>query len=461
MQLCLFYFKMYGILWGISMKIEISDHFNYNKLLRFTGPSIAMMMFSAAYSVIDDGFFVANFVGKEAFVALNLMAPVITVMAAIGFMLGSGGNAVVSKTIGEGDKEKACQRFTLITLFSIAMSVLITLFGLAVLEPACKMMGAEGQVMEDCMTYGHLIFPFTVVFLLQGLFQNFLLTAGRSKLSMYITITSGISNIFFDVLLIVILQWGLVGAVCATLSGAIFATLIPACYFIFSKDSNLRFVKTSLDIQVLVKTCTNGASEFLTNLSMGVVAILYNYQLMHIVGNNGVAAFGAIMYSAFVFVSAFLGYSMAVGPIVGCNYGAENHDELKNIFKKSLVIICTMGLIIFAVAEIATRPIAMIFVSYDVELLAATVHGGRIYALSYLVAGINILGTSFFTALNNGLVSGLMAVMRTMILEVGAVIILSNLFGMDGIWIAAFVAETIMMCITLATFKKFRGTYHY
>ena len=443
------------------MKIEINEHFDYNKLLRFTGPSIVMMMFTAAYGVIDDGFFVANFVGKEAFVALNLMAPVITIMGAIGFMLGSGGNAVVSKTLGEGKKEKASQHFTLITLFTMVISAVISFFGLMVLEPACIKMGAEGQVLEYCRTYGHLIFPFAVVFLLQGIFQNFLLTAGRSKLSMYITITSGISNIFFDILLIVILQWGLVGAVCATLSGAIFATLIPVCYFVFSKDSNLRFVKTPLDFPVLTKTCTNGVSELVTNLSIGLVSMIYNYQIMHIAGNNGVAAFGAIMYSAYVFISAFLGYSMAVAPIVGCNYGAQNHAELKNIFRKSLVVICTMGLSLFVLGELLATPLAMIFVSYDAELLAETVHGGRIYFLMYLVAGINIFGTSFFTALNNGLVSGLLAVARTMVLEVGALLVLSRYFGLDGIWISAFVAEALMVLVTLATFRKLRTVYHY
>ncbi len=443
------------------MKIEISEHFNYNKLLRFTGPSIVMMMFTAAYGVIDDGFFVANFVGKEAFVALNLMAPVITVMGAIGFMLGSGGNAVVSKTLGEGLREKASQHFTLITLFTIAVSAVISFFGLAVLEPACVMMGAEEQVLEYCMTYGHLIFPFAAVFLLQGIFQNFLLTAGKSKLSMYITVISGISNIFFDILLIVILQWGLVGAVCATLSGAIFATLISLSYFVFSKDSNLRFTKTPLDFPVLTKTCSNGVSELVTNLSIGLVSMIYNYQLMHIAGNNGVAAFGAIMYSSYVFVSAFLGYSMAVVPIVGCNYGAQNHAELKNIFRKSLVILCSMGFILFLVAEALAKPIAMIFVSYDAELLAETVHGARIYALMYLVAGINIFGTSFFTALNNGLVSGFLAVARTMVLEVGALLILSRLFGLEGIWASAFVSETLMMLVTICTFRRLRSTYNY
>ena len=443
------------------MKIQISDHFNYNKLLRFTVPTIVMMMFSAAYSVIDDGFFVANFVGKEAFVALNLMAPVITVMGAVGFMLGTGGNAVVSKALGEGKKDKANQHFTLITLFTIAISAVITAFGLAVLKPACIAMGAEGAVLEDCLTYGYLIFPFTAVFLLQGIFQSFLITAGQPKLSMIITITSGISNIVFDTLLIVILKWGLVGAVWATLSGSIFGTLIPAGYFLFAKDRNLKFVKTPIEFRVLLRTCSNGSSELVTNLSIGLVSMLYNYQLMRIAGNDGVASFGAIMYIAYVFASAFMGYSMGVAPLVGYSYGAQNHAELQNIFHKSIVILCITGLILFALSELAAVPFSMIFVNSDEELLQMTVRGTRIYSLIYLVSGINIFGTGFFTALDNGAVSAALALIRTMVLEVAAVFLLPLIWGIDGIWASAFVSDLLMLGITIGTFMKMRPRYGY
>jgi putative MATE family efflux protein len=443
------------------VKIQISDHFNYNKLLRFTVPTIVMMMFSAAYSVIDDGFFVANFVGKEAFVALNLMAPVITVMGAVGFMLGTGGNAVVSKALGEGKKDKANQHFTLITLFTIAISAVITAFGLAVLKPACIAMGAEGAVLEDCLTYGYLIFPFTAVFLLQGIFQSFLITAGQPKLSMIITITSGISNIVFDTLLIVILKWGLVGAVWATLSGSIFGTLIPAGYFLFAKDRNLKFVKTPIEFRVLLRTCSNGSSELVTNLSIGLVSMLYNYQLMRIAGNDGVASFGAIMYIAYVFASAFMGYSMGVAPLVGYSYGAQNHAELQNIFHKSIVILCITGLILFALSELAAVPFSMIFVNSDEELLQMTVRGTRIYSLIYLVSGINIFGTGFFTALDNGAVSAALALIRTMVLEVAAVFLLPLIWGIDGIWASAFVSDLLMLGITIGTFMKMRPRYGY
>ena len=420
-----------------------------------------MMMFTAAYSVIDDGFFVANFVGKEAFVALNLMAPIIIVMGAIGFMLGTGGNAVISKALGEGKQEKANQNFTLITLFTIVVSVAITAFGLAVLKPACVLMGAKGVVLEDCLTYGKLIFPFTVVFLLQGIFQNFLITAGQPKLSMIITIASGISNIVFDTLLIVILKWGLVGAVWATLSGSIFGTLIPAGYFLFAKNSNLRFAKTPLDLSVLSRTCLNGSSELVTNLSVGLVSMLYNYQLMQTAGNDGVAAFGAIMYVSSVFESGFMGYSMGVAPIVGYNYGAQDHQELKNIFHKSMVILSVIGVTLFALSELGATPFSMIFVRSDKELLAMTVRGMRIYALMYLISGINVFGTGFFTALNNGLVSALLALIRTVVLQVAAVFILPMLWGLDGIWASTFVADLLMLGITIFAFAKLRGKYGY
>lgn len=444
-----------------KMKIEISEHFDYKKLLRFTLPSIGMMMFSAAFSVIDDGFFVSNFVGKDAFVALNLMSPIITVIGAIGYMLGTGGNAVISKVLGEQEPDKANEYFSLLTYFTVAVSFLLSVIGLAALKPFCIAIGAEGVVLENCLTYGWLILPFAVFFLLQGIFQSFLITAGNPKLAMIVTCVSGASNIVFDVLLIVVLKLGIVGTVLATLSGAVLSTVIPVLYFAMAKNRNLRFVKAKMSWQVLSRTCVNGASELVTNLSMGLTTVLYNYQLMRISGNNGVAAYGAIMYIAYIFQSAFMGYSMGVAPVIGYNHGAKNDDELKNVFAKSLVVLGVMSIVLFLAAELTAVPFSGVFVRSDKELWNMTVHGFRIFSVMFLFSGLNIFGSGFFTALDDGLISGVLALTRTLVLQIITVFVLPLLFKLDGVWLASPVADVIMLGVTIFMFAKMRKKYRY
>ena len=443
------------------MQISLSEHFNYKILLRFTIPSIIMMMFSSLYSVIDDGLFVSNFVGKEAFVALNIMAPIMTVFGAIGSMIGSGANALISKTLGEKQDKKAGEYFTQIVIFSIAISILVTIIGLIGLEPFCLAMGAEDKVLEYCLTYGRIIFPLTIIFLFQWLFQNLLITSEKPRLAMIITICSGVSNIFFDTLLIVILKWGIVGAVLATVSGSLVSMLISLSYFLFGKDKKFGFTKIEFDLKIAGQVCYNGLSELINNLSMSVSSALFNYQLMNIAGNDGVAAYGVIMYICYVFSSAFTGYSMGIAPVVGYNYGAENQEELKNVLKMSFRVVAVLGFILLGLSEATAVPFSKVFVSYDQDLLNMTVHGLRLFSPAFLVMGFNIFGISFFTALNNGKIAGFMSFVRTFVLQVLALLILPNFLGLNGIWLASLVAESMMLIVTFTSLKKMDKKYHY
>lgn len=443
------------------MEIKLSEHFTYRKLLKFTIPSIVMMMFTSIYGVIDDGVFVSNFVGKDAFVALNIMAPVLMIFTSIAFMIGAGGNAIISKTLGEGKEQKASEYFSLIIGFTFLIGIIFSVIGLLVLKPFCNIMGAKDGVLDNCLLYGKIVIPLSIVFLLQTVFQNLLLTAGKPKLAMGITIASGISNITLDILLIIVFKMGLIGAVLATVSGALISSLVPLLYFIFSKKQKIKFVKPKIYWKVIGNVCYNGLSELISNLSMGLVAILFNYQLMKIAGDNGIASYGAIMYVATVFASAFMGYSMGVAPIVGYNYGANTTNELNNIFKKSIVIIIGIGILLTLISELCAIPFSKIFVSYDKELLDMTVHGLRIYSIAFLFMGLNVFGSSFFTALNNGFISGVLSFFRTFLLQVITVMILPKLFQLDGIWLSIIVAEILMLFITIFTFKKMNVKYNY
>lgn len=443
------------------MKIQLSDHFTYPVLLRFTLPTIVMMVFTSIYSIMDDGFFVSNFVGKTAFVAINLMAPVLSVVEAIGYMIGTGGSALISMLLGENRQEQARQTFSLLVALSAAVGVALTVLGYLVLRPFCVALGAEGEVLENCMLYGSVALPFSALFILQGVFQNFLITSENPKLAMTTTIVSGISNLFFDVLLIVVLKLGLLGAVLATVSGMVFGAVLPLVYFASGRNPLLRFVRPMLDWRTVAKVCTNGMSELISNLSMGIVTVLYNYQLMQLAGDDGVAAYGVVMYASFVFAAIFLGYSQGVAPVIGYHYGAGDEKELHNLFRKSLILLAAAGAGLFLIARFAALPLANIFVSYDAALLEITVHGFGIYILAFLPMGISLFGSAFFTALNDGKVSFLISFARTIVFQIGMVFLLPSILGIDGVWWALVAAELLSLCVTVFCFIRKQKDYHY
>lgn len=442
-------------------KIGLSSHFNYQKLLRFTLPSILMMMFTSVFGVIDDGLFVSNFVGKNAFVAINIMAPILTAVGAIAFMLSSGSSAVVAKTLGEGDERRASEYFSMTVYAGVIIGVLLTVIGYPLLRPFCVLLGAEGEVLENCLTYGRILLPFITLFITQNLFSTFLVTAEKPQLAMTLTILSGVINIIFDILLMVKLKLGIVGAVCATISGTLLTSIVPLLYFLFSKESKIRLVRARIDLGILWKSCLNGLSELISNISMALVALVFNYKLMRITGNDGVAAYGVIMYLSFVFAAAFLGYGSGVAPVIGFHFGAQNKDELKNLFRKSLVVIGCFGVLLFGFSELTARLFASVFVSYDTALLDMTVHGFRIYAFSLLFMGFNLFASSFFTALNDARVSGWSSFIRTFVFQIGTVLILPLFGGLDGIWFSSVAAEVLALAVNVGFFVRNAGKYGY
>ncbi len=442
------------------MEIQLSEHFTYRKLLRFTFTSIIMMVFTSLYSVVD-GFFLSNFVGKTSFAAINLILPFIMIFGAIGFMIGTGGSALVAKTLGEGDKKKANEIFSLLIYLMIAVSVVVSVVGIVLLEPISIALGADKTMIPDCITYGRILLPALTAYMLQNAFQSFLVTAERPALGLVVTILAGVMNIALDALFIVVFEWGVTGAALATATSQIVGGVIPLVYFLMPNKSNLRLGKTKWDGKALVKSCTNGASEFMTNISMSIVNICYNFQLMRFAGSDGVAAYGVIMYVNFIFISVFLGFSMGSAPIVGFHYGANNSGELKSLLKKSLVIICSLGVALTVLAELTAKPLSLIFVSYDAELLSMTIRGFMMYSISFLIVGFNIYASSFFTALNNGAVSAAISFLRTLLFQIVAVMILPIFLKLAGIWLAIVVAELLSLAVSICFLSKMKNKYHY
>ena len=442
------------------MKIQLSDHFGYRKLFRFVLPSIVMMIFTSIYCVVD-GFFVSNYAGKTAFAAINLIMPVLMVLGALGFMLGAGGSALVAKTLGEQNNKKANEIFSFLIYVSIVLGVLLGVGGIIFIKPLAVFLGAEGELLGLCVVYSRIILIALPFFMLQNMFQSFLVTAEKPNLGFAVTVIAGVANIVLDALFVVVFEWGIVGAAVATATSQCLGGIIPLIYFLRKNSSTLRLVKTGFDSQALLKATANGSSEFVTNISMSIIGALYNLRLLEYAGEDGVAAYGVIMYVAFFFVAIFIGYSIGVAPIIGYNYGASNEIELKNIFKKSMLFTTVSGILLTVLSFMLSSPLSRAFVGYDSALYDLTTHAFKIYSFSFFLSGFGIFGSSFFTALNNGVVSAVISFSRTFLFQALAILLLPAFFGIEGIWYAVIVAEAVSVFVTFGLIAKHKNRYKY
>lgn len=442
------------------MQIQLSDHFSYRKLLRFTLPTIVMMIFTSIYSVVD-GFFISNFVGITPFAAINLIMPFTQIMGCIGFMFGAGGCALVSATLGAAQEERANRIFSMLVYVTALCGAVLAVLGFLFMEPVAIAMGATEELLPYCVTYGRILLLTLPAFMLQNLFQSFLVTAEKPTLGLVITVGAGLTNMVLDAVFIIVFKWGIAGAAFATILAQCVGGIVPFFYFAGKNSSRLHLGKFHWDGKALLSSCTNGSSELVSNISMSVVSMLYNFQLMKFAGESGVAAYGAVMYVGFIFAAVFLGYSIGVAPVIGFHYGAQNQDELRGLFRKSNILVGIASVILAAVAFAFSKPLAQIFVGKDPDVLDMTVTAFQFYALSVLFCGFNIFGSAFFTALNNGAVSAAISFLRTLVFQVASVLILPALFALDGIWYSLIVAEICALVITLTFYIIKRKDYHY
>jgi len=444
------------------MRIQLSDHFTYRKLLRFTVPSVAMMIFTSVYGVVD-GFFVSNFAGKTPFSAVNLIMPFLMITATVGFMFGTGGTAIVAKAFGEGDGEKANKYFSLFVYVTFSAGVFFAISGMIFIRPVSALLGAEGALLENCVVYARINLIALPFYVLQLLFQSFFAAAEKPQLGLAVTVSAGITNMVLDAVLIILLpqEYKLAGAAIATAISQLVGGVIPLVYFSRSNDSILRLGKTTFDGKAIIRACTNGSSEFMSNVSMSMVGMLFNLQLLKYAGENGIAAYGVMMYVSMIFSAAFIGYSIGVAPVISYHNGAQNYEESKGLLRKSLVVIGVFGIGMVAAAELSALPLAKIFVGYDAELMALTVSGFRVFALSFAFMGFAIFSSGFFTALNDGLISALISFLRTLVFETAAVLFFPLIWGIDGVWFSIVAAEVMAVALSVAFLAAKRKEYHY
>lgn len=442
------------------MDIQLSDHFDIKRLIRFVLPSIGMMLFTSIYGVVD-GYFVSNFAGSTQFAAINLILPFIWIFSSVGFMIGTGGTALISYYFGQGNEKKAKSIFSLLVYLTIGLGVIVTVAGQLVLPKVTLLLGATKELYPYCILYGRILLFGIVPFLLQNLFQSFLVLAEKPKLGFLVTVLAGVTNMILDALLVGLFRKEVVGAAVATALSQCVGGLIPLLYFIFPNSSTLRLGKAKMDLKAVLKTVTNGSSEFLTNVSLSIVNMAYNLQLLRMVGEDGVTAYGVLMYVCFIFISIFVGYSIGTAPIIGFNHGAGNHGELKNVFKKSIVIVSIFAVAMFGLGEALAYPLSLLYVGYDAHLLEMSVHAFRLFSFAFLFAGFSIFGSSFFTALNNGLVSAIISFLRTLVFQILVVVVLPMLLGVEGIWWANAAAELLALFVTGTFLVTMRKRYRY
>ena len=445
----------------MKAKIQLSDHFTYGKLLRFTLPPIVMMVFTSIYSVVD-GFFISNFAGKTAFAALNLIWPFLMILGGMGFMIGTGGTALVSRYLGAGQKERARRYFSMLVEFTALLGLILTAIGLIFMEPIARFLGATEEMIPDCVLYGRIVIAFNVAFMFQNVFQSFLVAAEKPRLGLVATVSAGVTNMVLDALLVGVFRWGLAGAALATGLSQTVGAAIPMVFFLNRENgSALHFSFTPMEAHPLLQACGNGASELMSNISGSIAAMVYNFQLLKFLGEDGVSAYGVIMYVGFIFVAIFVGYSIGSAPIISFHFGAENREELKNMFRKSYLLMAVWGVAMALAAYLLAGPLAKLFVGYDRQLCELTVHAMRLHCLAFLFTGANIFTSSLFTALNDGTVSAAVSFARSMVLQIATVLLLPGLMGPDGLWLAALATDTCALVINICVLGGNRKKYGY
>lgn len=443
-------------------RIKLSDHFTYIRLLRFTMPTILMLLSASLYGVVD-GLFIANCAGKTAFAAVNLIWPFPMLLGAIGYMFGAGGCALVSKTMGEGYYERARSYFTMLTITAVACGFLFASIGIFFIDDIANMLGAKsGMIHVNCVVYGRYIMAAMPLFILQCMFQPYMIAAEKPKWGLAIIFVAGCVNVLLDYYFLYNKNMGVAGAGLATMISQAVGAVLPMFLFVGKKHSKLYFVsKIKIEPLVLAKTCANGASEFIVNASMPFVNLLYVYALWKVAGEDGVGAYGVIMYVNIVFFSFYNGLAMGSSPIISFHYGAHQMYEVRNVKRIVFCLLSISGLLLFVVAELTSPMIAGLFSKGDEVFGDIIERSFSLYALSFLFAPYNIYASAFFTALNNGKVSAAISFSRILFFQVGALLTLPIWFGIDGFWMALPIAEVLCLGLSIFLYLKFKPLYNY
>ena len=442
------------------MKNSLEKDFNFIGLLRFTLPTVVMMIFTATYTIVD-GFFVSRFIGTDALSSVNIAFPLFNAALAIGVMIGAGGSALIAKKMGEGKAQEAKENFTLLIVSCFVIGAILMAAAGLNMEPLMRFLGADDKLLPGCMTYGYLLLPFAIPTLLQMAFQYWFVTAGKAELGLKLTVAAGIANMVLDYVFIVLFDWGVAGAAIATGSGILIPSMFGLVFFARNKSGTLHLVKPRWDGQVLVKSCTNGASEMVTELSNAITTFLYNIVMMRLAGSDGVASMTIVLYLDFLLKSALLGFAMGVGPVFSYNYGSQEHDKLKKFFKYSIKFVSITSVCLFTFAYVFAPQLSGIFAEEGTMVYELAVKGFKLYCFGFLFTGVSIFSSALFTAFSNGAVSATISFFRTFLFIVVGLLTLPNIIGITGAWISGPIGECVAMLVSVGFLVVFRKKYKY
>ncbi len=444
----------------ITMNTTISQKFTLTSLLKFALPTTIMMVVLSIYTLVD-GVFVSNFVGELAFSAINIIFPFISLIFALGIMAATGGNALVANNLGQGDDEKARENFTLIVIFATGLGLLLMMVGIVFNKEIARLLGATPLIEEYARDYLSTLAPFIPLAIWMGFSQILFVTIGKPTLGLIATLVGGITNIIFDYLFIVVMNMGIKGAALGTGLGYSLPGLFFIYYFLFHRKNSLYFVKPRWRARVLLKTFTNGSSEFVANLATSITTFMFNLIILDLAGEQGVAAIGIILYAQFLLMSAFLGYAQGVAPIFSYAYGARDHLQLKKVFSISIRVIILFSLAIASFSYFASSSIVGIFVERQSQVFSLAKNGFSVFSLSFLFMGVNIFSSSLFTAFSNGKISASISFLRTLVFILGYLLFLPRFLGLPGVWLAIPLAEFTTMFFSISYLTIQRKKYHY
>lgn len=440
--------------------IHLSDHFSYARLMRFCAPTMGMMVFTSIYFVVD-AFFISNYAGKEAFAGVSLILPVLTAMAALGMMTGMGGTALVSKVFGEGDREKAQRYFSMVIEFTLITSAVLGLISALFMKDIVLALGATPEIMDHALIYGRIGGSLNFLYTMQYMFQSLMGVAERPNLALRFTVVAGFLNVFLDWLFVCMLDFGVAGAAAASSISEIAGGMAPLIYFTLPNSTEFRFFPVIPELIPMLKAMVNGLSELMNTIAFSIVTIAYNFQLLKYAGADGVAAYGVVINIAYIFLGALIGITMGAVPIVSYHYGAEDHRELNNLLRKVMVIEFCGGILMFILSQLTATPLSTLFVGYDRDLCDMTEYAFRLFVTGFFLAGVNTCTVSFFTALNNGLISGALSIFRALVFPLAAVIVMPALFGLNGIWWTQLITEVLSLILMVAALLRYDRDYHY
>lgn len=439
---------------------ELAQDFSFWSLFKFTAPSIFTFVFIAVYQMVD-GLFIERYVGDLAISAINLYYPVVCLFIAVGIMIGTGGNAVIVRKVGEGNRREAGETFSRIIVFTILIGIVVTFVCLTFADPIMRLCGATEGNIEYLRPYYMLLSAFSITILLQSELGILIIGEGQTVTAAIVIMIGGVLNCVLDYYFMHHLGLGIWGAAAATVIGYCSTILYAVWFYIIAKKSTYKLELARPDLREIGVICFNGSSDMVSNLAGGVSVLFMNHLAYHCYGEVGVSALSVITYLQFLIEAVFMGFTTSVEPVFSYHYGSGNIPMRKKVYRYSIQWCFLLGVVLILVLFLLRGVITGIYFKPDTEFYRISLQGYMISLPACLFIGYNSFGSGLFTAFSNGLISGFLSLVRTFAALIPCLFVLTALFSGYGLWSAWPAAELISLIVTAGFLRKYREKYEY